>query len=77
MTVGYYGPGYETELYQYNPKEVNGYVGETVELEHLGRTKLPNGRVMVYREKVDVHTQFPPAQLSVSLNLMVTRKRRK
>ncbi|UXV88786.1 HEAT repeat domain-containing protein [Xanthomonas oryzae] len=75
MTVGYHGPGYETNLYQYDPSRVRGYIGEVVELESLGRTMLQVGRVMVYREKVDVHTQFPPEQLSVSLNLMVTKKR--
>lgn len=75
MTVGYHGPGYVTDLYQYDPSRVRGYIGETVELELLGRTMLPVGRVMTYREKVDVHTQFPPEELSVSLNLMVTKKR--
>jgi len=68
MTVGYYGSGYETDLYQYDPTTVKGYIGEYVELEPLGRAKLPAGRVMVYRKKADVHTQFPPSELSVSLS---------
>ncbi|MFC7519823.1 hypothetical protein ACFQS6_05440 [Xanthomonas populi] len=75
MTVGYHGPGYETDIYQYDPSRVRGYIGELVDLEPLGRTMLPVGRVMAYHEKMDVHTQFPPEQLSVSLNLMVTKKR--
>lgn len=75
MTVGYFGPGYETDLYCYDPTKVHGYVGEAVDLEYVGRTMLPQGRVMVYRNKVDVHTQFPPETLSISLNVMITNER--
>jgi len=77
MTVGYHGPGYETELYQYDPSKVKGYVEEIVDLNYIGRTRLPVGRVMIYREKADVHTQFPPDELSVSINLMVQKSRKK
>ncbi len=71
MTVGYYGPGYETDIYEYDHAKVQGYVDEPVELRFLERTGLPRGKVMLYRPSVDVHLQLPPAELSISLNLMV------
>lgn len=71
MTIGYHGPGYETDLYQYDPATVEGHVGERVELEPLGRETLYAGRIMVYRAKRDVHTQLPPPSLSISLNVML------
>jgi len=74
MTINHHGPGYKTDLYQYDPSKVIGYIGETIKLEPVGRTQLTAGRVMVYRKKTDVHTQFPPEKLSISLNLMVRRK---
>lgn len=73
MTVGYFGGGYETDLFEYDPSKVRGFVGERVELVPLGRERLHPGRVMVFRESVDVHKQFPPDELSISLNLMVMK----
>lgn len=71
MTVGHFGPGYETDLWEYEPSSVDGNVGETVDLRPLGRDQLTLGKVMVFREKVDVHAQLPPQALSVSINIMV------
>ena len=71
MTVGHFGPGYETDLWEYDPASVEGNVGETVDLRSLGREQLTPGKVMVFREKFDVHTQLPPLALSVSINIMV------
>lgn len=73
MTVGYFGSGYATDLYEYDIRKVRGFLGEQVELTPLGRETLPKGRIMVFRESVDVHTQFPPEELSISLNLMVSK----
>lgn len=70
MTVGYFGPGYETDLYRYDPENVEGYVGESVNLEYVGRESLPVGKIMTYECKKDAHTQFPPDSLSISLNLI-------
>lgn len=74
MTSGHFGPGYETDLYQYDPAKVRGIIGEKVDLEFTGRERLTRGWVMTYREKVDVHIQLPPESLSISLNLMVLNK---
>lgn len=70
VTVGYFGPGYETDLFEYDYHRVQGYEGEVVELEEKGRHQLVPGRVMVYRAGKDIHIQRTPEQLSVSLNLM-------
>jgi hypothetical protein len=75
MTIGYSGPGYETELYRYDSTGVEGYVGEEVRLDFVERTGLTPGKIMIYREKEDVHTQYPPEALSISLNLMVLSPR--
>jgi hypothetical protein len=71
MTVGYYGPGYRTEIYEYDARAVQGLVGESVDLHFLEDTTLPEGKVMLYRRCVDIHTQFAPESMSISLNLMV------
>lgn len=71
MTVGYFGSGYQTDIYEYDSDKVQGYLGEPVELRFIERTGLPRGKVMLYRPSVDVHLQMPPADLSISLNLMV------
>ncbi|GAA0318412.1 hypothetical protein GCM10009087_31050 [Sphingomonas oligophenolica] len=70
VSVGYFGPGYETDLFEYDYATVQGYEGEPVDLVECGRHQLKPGRVMVYRSGKDVHIQFPPDQVSVSLNLM-------
>lgn len=71
LTVGYYGPGYETTIYEYDPDSILGVVGEDVDLKFLERTTLPKGKVMFYRKSIDVHNQEPPSSLSISINLMI------
>ena len=71
MTVGYFGPGYGTRLYEYDPSQVVGYPGEKVDIRFLEETTLPVGKVMLYRPGCDIHTQLPPSEFSMSLNLMV------
>lgn len=76
MTVGYFGPGYSTRLYEYNPESVIGYIGEKVDIQFLEETTLPKGKVMLYRPSRDIHTQIPPTEYSLSLNLMFNQKER-
>jgi len=71
LTVNYLGPGYETEIYEYDHKSIEGYPGEPVALKFLEKVKFTQG-VMLYRASRDVHIQYPPEELSVTLNLMVT-----
>jgi len=70
VTVGYAGCGYPTDLYSYEIDKVIGYIGEHVELEDLGRERLSPGRVMAYKANRDIHTQFEPEEVSISLNLI-------
>lgn len=71
MTVGYYGPGYETDLFEYDIANVVGVPGEPVDLRAMGRQRLEPGRVWFFRKGVDIHTQLPPAATSISLNLLL------
>jgi hypothetical protein len=70
LTVGYWGPGYLTDLYEFDFENALGYVGEKIPLEARGRAQLSQNRGMFYRKNVDVHTQLSPAELSMSLNLI-------
>jgi hypothetical protein len=71
LTVGYLGPGYETAIYEYDFTRVEGRVGEPVELRFLETTRLTPGKVMLFRSGRDVHIQYAPRELSMSLNLLV------
>jgi hypothetical protein len=70
-TCGCFGPGYTTDIYEYDPDSVVGLPGERVKLHFLERTTLPEGKVMFYRASHDVHVQLPPPSLSVSFNLIL------
>lgn len=71
MTVTHLGPGYETEIYEYDYERVEGYVGECVDLTFLQKTRFTTGAVMLYRASRDAHVQHAPEDLTVTLNLMV------
>lgn len=71
LTVGFFGPGYETSIYEYDSKGVTGNIGEKVELRFLETTTLPVGKMMFYRNSRDVHSQNYPSSLSISLNLLL------
>lgn len=70
LTCGYSGPGYRSDYYVYDYKEVTGYAGEKVDLRFVERSALEPGKVMLYRAHRDIHSQLPPEALSVSLNVM-------
>ncbi|MGH6629314.1 MAG: hypothetical protein ACREB3_06255 [Burkholderiales bacterium] len=72
MTVNYLGPGYETEIYEYDYDKVVGYVGEPVDLRFNEKVRFGTGTVMLYRASRDVHVQFAPTELTITLNLMVS-----
>lgn len=76
LTCGYHGSGYRTVIYRYEHERVVGYPGEKVELEFVEDTTLPEGKLMYYYSSKDVHTQLPPQELSISLNLILPRKQR-
>lgn len=70
LTVGYIGPGYWSDYFEYEYDEVTGFTGERVPLRFVERSRLEQGKVMLYRRFRDVHSQLPPDALSVSLNIL-------
>lgn len=70
LTVGYLGPGYWSDYYEYDYGAVTGYPGEQVDLRFVEKTRLEQGKVMLYRAHKDIHLQLPADALSVSLNIV-------
>lgn len=70
VTVGYHGPGYWSDYFEYDYDKVAGYAGEDMGLRFVERSALSEGKVMLYRAFVDVHDQLPADELSISLNIM-------
>ena len=70
LTIGYFGPGYVSDYYDYDAEAVDGRLGEPLALKFVERSSLTEGRMMLYRAHRDIHSQLPPASLSVSLNIM-------
>jgi len=71
LTVNHLGAGYETEIYEYDYESVQGYIGERVALRFLEKIRFGGGAVMLYRANKDVHVQYAPQELTITLNLMV------
>lgn len=70
LTVGYFGPGYRSDYYEYDYEAVAGLCGEKAGLRFTERSALSPGKLMHYRAHRDVHRQLPPESLSVSLNVV-------
>ena len=75
LTVGYFGPGYWSEYYEYDHGKVVGLPGEKVDLRFVEKSRLEEGRVLLYRAHRDVHNQLPADDLSVSINIMEASNR--
>jgi hypothetical protein len=71
LTGGYRGPGYTTELYEYDAAALEGVANERVTLVPKGRYAFPRGTMMLYEPSRDVHAQDHPAATSISINVMV------
>jgi hypothetical protein len=72
LTVGYLGPGYWSEYYEYDYQSVAGFTGEKVDLRFVEKSKLDEGKVMLYRAHRDVHNQLLADAMSISLNILET-----
>ena len=70
LTVGYLGPGYWSDYYEHDGDAHAGLDGEPVELRFVERSRLSEGRVLLYRAHRDIHVQRPPDSFSVSLNIL-------
>lgn len=73
FTVGAFGPGYRTQLYDYEYENVRGVPGELVPLRFQEETGLPPGKVMYYYGSRDIHTQLPAPSISASINLLLPK----
>lgn len=71
LTMGYLGPGYETDIYEYDYDAVEGYVGEHVEMRFLEKVRFSVGMAMYYRASRDLHIQYPPSEMTITLNLLI------
>jgi hypothetical protein len=72
LTVGYLGPGYWSDYYEYDYGDVVGFPGEKVDLRFVEKARLEQGKVMLYRAHKDIHLQLPADAMSVSLNIVET-----
>lgn len=70
LTVGYLGPGYHSNYYEYDYSNTHGYPEEQVNLKFIENMSLDEGKVMLYRSCIDIHDQLPPDSMSISLNIM-------
>jgi len=70
LTIGYWGPGYWSEYYEYDYDRVVGYPGEKVDLRYVEKVRLEQGKVMLYRAHKDVHLQLAADEMSVSINIL-------
>ncbi len=75
LTVGYLGPGYWSEYYEYDYGQVVGLPGEKVALRFVEKSRLEPGKVLLYRAHLDVHNQLPADDMSVSINIMEASNR--
>lgn len=70
LTLGYFGPGYWSDYYEFDYATLAGSVDEPAGLRFIERSRLEEGKLMLYRAHLDVHAQIPPDALSVSINVM-------
>lgn len=70
FTLGYFGPGYRTSIYNYQHDAVVGLEDEEVKVDLVEEWELAERDVVLYRSSVDIHTQSPPASLSISVNIL-------
>jgi hypothetical protein len=70
LTLGYFGPGYWSNYYEFDYENITGWRGETADLRFVERSRLEEGKIQLYRAHFDVHEQLPPESLSVSINIM-------
>ncbi len=70
LTVGHFGPGYATDLYEIEVGENYGKLGPVALLNHRS-VRLTEGTVIFFERYKDVHVQHEPDALSISLNLIL------
>lgn len=73
LTLGYLGDGYKTDIYQYDSNAIQGLPGESVSIYGREQYQLKPGHVIHMGMNSDIHTQIPPNDLSISVNIMQTK----
>lgn len=70
LTIGYHGPGYETIIHEYDQDSIVGEDNELTSIKYLETTTLSKGKILYFRPSRDIHSQFHPTELSISVNLI-------
>ena len=60
LTIGYFGPGYWSDYYEFDYEALDGWSGEPARLRFIERARLEPGKLMQYRAHLDIHRQLPP-----------------
>src|SRR3546814_10019782 len=47
LTAGYFGPGYVSDYYDYDPETVDGRLGEPLNLQFVERSQLDEGKMIL------------------------------
>ncbi|PVF10538.1 hypothetical protein DBO95_30145, partial [Yersinia pestis] len=64
MTVGFFGPGYRTSLYEFDYNEPIQRTDGLTQLSYKGEMYLRENEVIYYFANKDVHIQHEPESLS-------------
>lgn len=75
LTTNFFGPGYETDIYEYEHDAVDGVIGEDVRLRHTGVLQLKKGDIFLFEKGKDIHEQSAPSETSASINLILRNSR--
>ena len=70
ITIGHLGPGYITELWEYDKSKIRGEKEEFVDLKKHKKVTLSEGKVLYMEKSKDIHIQHPPQDISISINFM-------
>lgn len=70
LSLNYWGPGYESEMYEYNYAQVCGIPGEQCNVDYHGIMNLKQGEIYFYRKNKDIHSQLPPSSPTITINVM-------
>lgn len=76
LTIGHFGPGYQTDLFEIEHSDLDKEPGESVAFRSHQRAQLSKGTVIYFEPYTDLHVQHEPSALSISINLLFTRERR-
>ncbi len=70
LTIGHFGPGYDTDIYTYDRESVSGFSGEEVDMTFTSSERLDIGKTLWFFSGVHIHTQGVPQSPSASINIV-------